>query len=262
MRRYTLPAKHDQTDPCRIENMSWRLWASPSRGSCAPHSPDLSLTAKELLDRVDMSMLTQASRPLFAQPIRGRQSEGLGQSRHVRIPTITLSKEGAALCLEAMSLFNDDPKVVLHDWRGSTKEATPVVLDGQSRSRRENQCWRLWGMSRRLSPTGRITAEVTPLVHNERLSLRTPSVASDRSWFRTPSPEYRQLPQMSSVILPSTNRGPVHASQANPGCFTIPAVTPSCPGMSLVQPYVVLAMPASFLPQMQILPSPVQACNH
>lgn len=193
-RSSTKSAKSDEIMFRRMENASWRLWASAADPfGCTP----------DLLLQLDKSDLVPQLKLASSETLSHRR----GRLPHDFHTVVNIEE-----------LCDDRPSVVLHNWRVSTKDAEVVVLDGQARSRQENQLWRLMAISRFAdSRSRRITQKVCAsnprmvLQLGERLPVpgtlvsRTPSPRSlasqpavmlspspsGRNWLRTPSPEFR-----------------------------------------------------------------------
>merc|ERR1712139_80170 len=74
-----------------------------------------------------------------------------------------LNSPGATFT-EAFSLFNDEPKDILHEWQTgmSLKEKRAGISDGQLRSRQENQAWRTWAMSQHHATKGAPVKKTLP----------------------------------------------------------------------------------------------------
>jgi hypothetical protein len=124
-RSSTESAKGDELMSRRVENACWRLWASGASPSLCTSDFLLELDKKNVAPYIKLTRTSEAP----SGGGRGRQQPDLG---------IVLKNEG--LCL-------DRPSVMLQNWRISTKEAK-VLLDGQARSRTENQLWRLMAISK------------------------------------------------------------------------------------------------------------------
>lgn len=259
----------------RMENASWRLWASAA---------DASVCAPELLLELDKSDLVPQLKLTSSRPAshgRGRQLQDL----HT-----VLKLEG---------LHDDRPSVVLHNWRVSTKETKVVVLDGQARSRRENQLWRLMAISRSgdarsqgiirrvcvNSPTSALqlgeplptSPGVLELVSRtpspDTFAARPSSMLSpspiSRTLLRTPSPEFRWAANArpAPILAPRITASPVQnqgmhmQNPANPSCYVRPVVAvPIAQVVGLVGPAPlqsglcikpVAAMPTMAVPTMR-----------
>jgi len=248
----------------RLENVSWRLYASGA---------DPALSAPDFLSELDKrSNVPQ----LNVKPL----SVGLAHNR---------GRENSRV-LKIEEVFADKPSEVLQSWRVSTKEPKFEIIDGQARSRRENQLWRLMAISQKADPKSqaivqkacannptlglqvgaqspvalgvnlshsRIPSDVarTPspgsFVYQPSQVLRTNSglsMKSDRSWLRTLSPEFRPW-MASSRPLPVLEP----RAAANPGCYqggpmqtttTIPSHGYYMQPVALPMPQVVSMMPA------------------
>lgn len=102
--------------------------------------------------------------------------------------------------LKIQKLFNENPKIVKKMWRAAAKEKGPEIIDGQTRSRRENQIWRLWAMSQRHLKKTDCCSDA-----QDEAPVRTPSpdYASDYP-LRTPSPDYEQrVPPPAPLAMPA-----------------------------------------------------------
>jgi hypothetical protein len=195
-RSSTESAKGDEIMSRRVENASWRLWASGADHSLCV--PDFLLE----LDKKDLGPRFKLTSSLLHS---GMLSEGRGRQPQDFNPSVKIEE-----------FCDARPSVVLHNWRVSTKQTKVVVSDGQARSRRENQLWRLMAVSRTGddakfhaiiqkvcagNPTLALKVGAqSPAAQAQTLPVsRTPSPggfashpsSSDvrRSWFRTPSPE-------------------------------------------------------------------------
>jgi hypothetical protein len=118
--------KGDELMSRRLENVAWRLFASGAdAGVCAP----------EFLSELDKKSNVPQ---LHVKPLSAGHSHGRGrdQSHVVKIEEV----------------FADKPAEVLQSWRVSTKEPKVEIVDGQARSRVENQLWRLMALSQRGDP--------------------------------------------------------------------------------------------------------------
>lgn len=199
-RSSTESAKGDEIMSRRMENASWRLWAA----SGADPSVTM-LCGPDFLAELD----TKAAVPqLKLTSSVSRDSEGRGRQPHNRNSILQIEEFSAGKSSE-----------VLYNWRVSTKDSKVVVIDGQARSRRENQLWRLMAISPagdgksqaiiqkicagnptltlQLGAQSPLSSGVTlPVCQTPSSSnfashpLRTPSPAG-RTWLRTPSPEFR-----------------------------------------------------------------------
>lgn len=117
--------------------------------------------------------------------------------------------------LRIQKLFSEHPKIVMRKWRASIKEKGPVVLDGQTRSRRENQIWRLWAMSQRHLATDAVD-------HRRDVQDLLP--------VRTPSPDYEPI-HTPANMYPLRTPSPDYGQRALPPApLAMPAAQPMCVG--------------------------------
>lgn len=273
----------------RLENVSWRLWASGA---------DPALCAPDFLSELDKR---NSVPQLKVKPL----SVGLAHDRG--------RENSHALKIE--ELFAGKPSEVLQNWRVSTKEPKIEIIDGQARSRRENQLWRLMALSQKADPKSqaivqkacashpalglqvgaqspvalginlshsRIPSHVarTPspgsfvyqssqVQHPDLLSAPSPSnvsMKSDRSWLRTPSPEFRPWMATSRPLpvlepRPAANSGfyqgmpvqtnttvPSHGYYMQPVALPMPQVVSVMPAVPVVHQAMAPVMRQSPLP--------------
>lgn len=162
-----------------------------------------------------------------------------------------LKSPGAALCREAFTLFNEDPKGILHEWQTgmSLTEKRAGISDGQLRSRRENQVWRTWAMSQCHTPE--VASVSRPLPSKPSRQLLSSSKPRPRTLvLEDHMPQPTHPPADQPMRIGSAGKG-----RSNPmmwgACVAAPVPVPMCPEMCLPAGYVCVAVPTSLLPQMQ-----------
>eukprot|EP00746_Dinoflagellata_sp_MGD_P142848 gnl/MRDRNA2_/MRDRNA2_75758_c0_seq1.p1 gnl/MRDRNA2_/MRDRNA2_75758_c0~~gnl/MRDRNA2_/MRDRNA2_75758_c0_seq1.p1 ORF type:complete len:573 (+),score=93.28 gnl/MRDRNA2_/MRDRNA2_75758_c0_seq1:55-1773(+) len=265
----------------RLENVSWRLWASGA---------DPALCAPDFLSELDKRNNVPQ---LNVKPL----SVGLAHDRG--------RENNCAVKIE--EIFAGKPSEVLQNWRVSTKEPKIEIIDGQARSRRENQLWRLMALSQKADPKSqaivrnactsnptlgsqigaqspvalgmnfshsRIPSDVarTPSPGSfayQSMSAPSPSnasIKSERSWLRTPSPEcrpwmatsrplpvleprtaansgfYQGMPTQSTATFAS------HGYYMQPMPLPMPQVVSVMPAVPVIPQAMPSAMPKSSLP--------------
>jgi len=251
-RSSTESAKSDEMMFRRMENASWRLWAS------AADSFRCTVTA-DLLSELDKNNLVPQLKLVSSEALSHRR-ERLPHDRH----TVVKIEE---LC--------DGRPSVLHNWRVSTKEARVVVLDGQARSRTENQLWRLMAISRFGDSRSKSIIQKV-CAGNPRMALqlgeRSPVISSPspsgRIWLRTPSPEFRWAANArpTPILAPriaensTQNHGAYMRPSAPQPLVALPAAQVfglmggSAPLQSGVCMQPVVAMPSAAVPMMRAAP--------
>lgn len=254
-RHSTLAAKaDDDLASKRLENAAWRLWVSGSNDyrGCIIHAEDLlkwmDLEGSSSLPQVPSSPSWPSQREKDETPVAHTTSE-----KPLHSAFTTLHKE-------TFSLFNEDPKDILHELQiGKTlTEKRAGISDGQLRSRRENLLWRTLAMSRNQSPKAsvRTTLPADPNTEKDKENLQNVAtlctselqpktlvledLVSDHGAQGVQGVRDAQVTQSTSGTCPPGLKG-------LPGMTGMSAIP--YPTMCLPQGYVCVAVPASLLPQ-------------